>query len=384
MSKTPEKNKTRSLVRLPPQPPSPNDFDVVLSLIDAARTRAVAVVNKTLIVLYWSIGEYISRKTAKEGWGQRTVEALAETIQRRYPGMMGYSARNLWRMSQFFDTYHDQPKLSPLVAELSWTHNLLIMSRCKRDEEREFYLRLCQREKWGKRELERQLAGALFERTVLSPLKLSPVVAELHPAAAEVFKDSYLVEFLDLPRDHSEADLHRGLVEKLKQFLIELGRDFCFVGSHYPLQVGGRDFALDLLFFNRALNCLVAFELKIDEFQPEHLGKLEFYLESLDRGVKKPHERPSIGVLLCATRDQEVVEYALSRAISPALVAEYQTRLPDKKLLQAKLHEFYALAESQAEAAADIAILPQPVVKLPAATNQRPAKKKQPKKGRTK
>ena len=170
-------------------------------------------------------------------------------------------------MMQFFEIYRDQPKLAPLVRELSWTHNLLIMSRCKRQEELEFYLHLCHREKWGKRELERQLAGALFERTILSPAKLSPAVTELHPAAPEVFKDTYLVEFLDLPPRHSEADLHRGLIEQLRQFLIELGRDFCFVGSQYPLQVGGRDFALDLLFFNRTLNCLVAFELKIEEFQ---------------------------------------------------------------------------------------------------------------------
>jgi hypothetical protein len=170
----------------------------------------------------------------------------------------------------------------------------------------------------------------------------------LHPAANEVFKDAYLVEFLDLPPRHSEGDLHRALVEQLKQFLIELGRDFCFIGSHYPIQVGGRDFALDLLFYNRALNCLVAFELKVVEFEPEHLGKLEFYLEALDRDVRKPHEKPSIGVLLCATRNHEVVEYALSRAVSPALVAEYQTRLPDKALLQAKLHEFYELAREEA------------------------------------
>jgi hypothetical protein len=156
-----------------------------------------------------------------------------------------------------------------------------------------------------------------------------------------------MVEFLGVPAAHSEADLHNGLVEQLKRFLIELGRDFCFVGSQYPLQVGKRDFALDLLFFNRALNCLMAIELKIDEFQPEHLGKLEFYLEALDRDVKKPHERPSIGVLLCATKDHEVVRYALSRAASPALVAEYQTRLPEKKFLQAKLHEFYAVAEAK-------------------------------------
>jgi predicted nuclease of restriction endonuclease-like (RecB) superfamily len=326
---------------------SKSDFDEVLRLIETARTRAFVAVNTTVIQLYWSIGEYISRKIADEDWGKGTVTALADHIRRRHPGRSGFSASNLWRMRQFFELYRGEPKLAPVVRELPWTHNMLIMSRCKREEEREFYLRLCRRERWGKRELERQLAGSLFERTVLSPPKLAPAVRELHPDAAAVFKDTYLIDFLDLPTAHSEADLHCGLVEKLKQFLIELGRDFCYIGSQYPLQVGGRDFFLDLLFFNRALNCLVAFELKIDEFQPEHLGKLEFYLEALDRDVKKKHERPTIGVLLCATKDHEVVEYALSRSMSPALVAEYQTRLPDKKLLQAKLHEFYELAREQ-------------------------------------
>ena len=142
-------------------------------------------------------------------------------------------------------------------------------------------------------------------------------------------------------RGPCRADLHRALLDKLKDFLIELGRDFCFVGSEYPLQVGGQDFALDLLFFHRGLNCLVAIELKINAFRPEYLGKLDFYLEALDRTVRKDHEQPSIGLLLCASKNDEVVEYALSRSLSPALVAEYQTQLPDKKLLQAKLHEFY-------------------------------------------
>lgn len=151
-----------------------------------------------------------------------------------------------------------------------------------------------------------------------------------------------MVEFLDLPQGHAEADLHQGLLQQLKNFLIELGRDFCFVGSEYPLQVGGRDFALDLLFFHRGLNCLVAIELKVGRFEPEYLGKLGFYLEALDRNVKKPHEQAAIGVLRCANKDEEVVEYALSRSLSPALIAAYQTQLPDKALLQAKLHEFYA------------------------------------------
>jgi len=327
---------------------SPAGFDEVLALIEATRFRVVTAVNTALIDLYWRIGQYISRKIADEGWGQGTVAALAEYIRARRPNARGFSASNLWRMMQFYETYRGLPKLAPLVRVLSWTHNLLIMSRSKRDEERDFYLRLCVQERWSKRQLERQLAGALFERVALSPAKLSPPVRELHPEAATVFKDSYLVEFLDLPKDHSEADLHDGLVAKLKDFLIELGRDFCFVGSHYPVQVGGRDFEIDLLFFHRGLNCLIDIELKVDEFQAEYLGKLEFYLEALDRNVKKPHENPAIGLLLCATKDHEVVEYALSRSASPALVAEYQTRLPDKKLLQAKLHEFYESAQEQA------------------------------------
>ena len=356
-------------------PPSQAGFDTVVRLIDAARTRAVAAVNTTLIELYWSIGEYISRKIANEGWGKSTVESLARHIQRKHLNARGYSASNLWRMSQFFETYRGLPRLAPLVRELPSTHNLLIMSRSKRDEEREFYLRMAASEKWGKRELQRQLDGALFERVVLSPTKVSPPLRELHPDAAAIFKDSYLVEFLDLPPEHSEDDLQRGLIEQLKRFLIELGRDVCYVGSQYPIQVGGRDFALDLLFFNRTLNCLVAFEITVVEFEPEHLGKLQFYLEALDRDVKKPHEQPSIGVLLCATRNHEVVEYALSRAMSPALVADYQTKMPDKKLLQAKLHEFYELGQSRAKAADRDAMAPQPVAQLPGSRTPRKARK---------
>jgi len=248
-------------------------------------------------------------------------------------------------MRQFFEAYQGDEKVSPLVRQLPWTHHLIILGQSKRPEEREFYLRLALRERWSKRELERQLRAAAFERAVLSPTKVSPLVAQMRPEALAIFKDSYVVEFLELPGEHSESDLHRGLVNRLKNFLIELGLDFCFVGSEYPVQVGNRDFALDLLFFHRGLNCLCAIELKVGRFEPEHLGKLNFYLEALDRDVRKPHEGPSIGLLLCASKDSEVVEYALSRSLSPTLVAEYQTQLPDKKLLQAKLHEFYALTE---------------------------------------
>ena len=244
-------------------------------------------------------------------------------------------------MRQFYEAYRDQGKVSPLVRQLPWTHNLTILGQTKLPEEREFYLQSAVQQKWSKRELERQINSALFERAVLTPAKVSPSVRQTHPEALSVFKDAYMLEFLDLPTGHAEIDLHHALLLKLRDFLIELGRDFCFVGSEYPLQVGSRDFAIDLRFFHRGLNSLVAVELKVGRFEPEYLGKLAFYLEALDRGVRKAHERPSIGVLLCASKDDEVVEYALSRTLSPALIAEYQTHLPNKKLLQAKLHEFY-------------------------------------------
>lgn len=324
-----------------PAPVPQADFEEIAALITAARQRAVRAVNTTLIDLYWQIGQTISRKIRDAQWGDGVVAQLADHLARTQPGLRGFTRPNLFRMRQFYEAYRGDEKVSALLRQLPWTHNLIILNQSKRPEEREFYLRQAIREKWSSRELERQFKTALFERTVLSPAKVTAVLSQTHPDTLTVFKDSYLVEFLDLPQGHLEADLHQGLLHHLKNFLIELGRDFCFVGSEYPLQVGGRDFALDLLFFHRGLNCLVAIELKVGRFEPEYLGKLGFYLEALDRDVKKPHEQPAIGVLLCASKDEEVVEYALSRSLSPALIAAYQTQLPDKAMLQAKLHELF-------------------------------------------
>ena len=334
---------------VPAAPPEEPAFAEVVEMIQAARRQAVAAVNTVLIDLYWQVGEHISRRIGTEGWGKSTVAELSAFIQQRHPGMRGFSPQNLWRMRQFFDAYCDQPELSTLLRELPWSSNLHILTRSKRPEEREFYLRMATQQRWSVREVARQIDTALFERAVLNPPKISAALRQLHPGAEAVFRDAYLVEFLELSNGHHEADLHASLLQNLRRFLAELGRDFCFIGSQVPLQVGGKDFALDLLFFHRGLICLVAVELKIGEFQPEHLGKLNFYLEALDRDVRKPHEGPSIGVLLCASKDREVVEYALSRSLSPTLIAEYQTQLPDKKLLQDKLHEFYALTATEAE-----------------------------------
>ena len=349
---TPKANALTRRVAVRPDAAEPveTSFAEVAGLIEQARQRAYQAVDSELVGLYWRIGQYISAKLASAVWGEGVVDRLAQHLARTMPGQRGFTRRNLFRMRQFFEAYVADEKVTPLVTQLPWTHNLIILSQSKRPEERAFYLRMAVQQRWGKRELERQYRLGAFERAVLSPAKVSPAVAQMHgDAAAGVFKDAYSVEFLNLPADHTEADLHSGLLGQLRAFLIELGRDFCFVGSEFAVQVGGRDFALDLLFFHRGLNCLVAIELKVDRFEPEHLGKLNFYLEALDRDVRKPHENPAIGVLLCASKDSEVVEYALSRTLSPALVAQYQTQLPDKRMLAAKLHEFYALNAPVAE-----------------------------------
>ena len=318
------------------------DFAEVLGHIQQARQRVFAQVNTALIDLYWRIGQTLSHKVAQGGWGKGVVAELARYIAQADPSLKGFSDKNLWRMKQFFEAYRGDEELSALARVLPWTHNTTIFSRCKSPEERRFYLALCRREKYTSRELERQIDAASFERATLSPPKLSAALRVLHPGIGDAFKDRYVLEFLGLPEPHSENDLKRALVQRMKAFVLELGKDFLFVAEEFRLQVGTQDFFIDLLFFHRGLSALVAFELKVGQFKPEHMGQLNFYLEALDRDVKKPQENPSIGVLLCRDKDDEVVEYALSRNLSPALVAQYQLQLPDKKLIAARMHELLA------------------------------------------
>ena len=316
-------------------------FTDIIILIKKSRTNAIRAVNSELINLYWNIGEYIHKKVEQSEWGQSVVKELAAFIQTNETEIKGFSDKILWRMKQFYEVYKDSPKLSPLLREISWTNNLAILGRAKSEEEREFYLRLCIQEKYSSRELERQINSSVFERVMIGSAKLSAVPREFNRDITKTFKDSYVFEFLNLPETHNEPDLQKGLIKQMKNFILELGRDFIFIDEEYKVQVGNRDFYIDLLFYHRDLQCLVAFELKAVEFQPEHLGQLNFYLEALDRDVKKKNENPSIGVLLCKGKDSEVVEYALSRSLSPTMVSEYQTQLPDKKLLQQKLHEIF-------------------------------------------
>lgn len=318
-----------------------NRFTDIIQLIKQSRTTAIKAVNAELISLYWNIGEHISKKIEKSEWGDSVVTELANFIQTQEPEIKGFSDKNIWRMKQFYENYKDFPKLSTLLREISWSHNLAIFSRCKTVEEREFYLKRAKEENYSFRELERQISASLFERTMIGNSKLSTALRESNHDLTNTFKDRYVFEFLNLPEPHSESDLQRGLLRQMKNFILELGKDFLFIGEEYKLQVGNSDFYLDLLFYHRGLQCLVAFELKADKFKPDHLGQLNFYLEALDRDVRKPNENPSIGVLLCKDKDSEVVEYALNRSLSPTMVSEYKTQLPNKKLLQQKLHELF-------------------------------------------
>lgn len=327
-----------------------------------------------MINLYWNIGAYINQKLAVAEWGDKTVDELANFIQKNSPDLKGFNKRGLYRMLQFYETYASVEFVTPVVtqlqhnenqevkfvtpvvtqfefqpqdikntllAQLSWTNHIIIFSRCKTEEEREFYIRLTIQEKYSKRELERQINSAVFERTMISNAKLPTALREINADITNAFKDSYIFDFLNLPKPFNENDLQKGLINQIKNFILELGKDFLFIGEKYKVQVGNSDFYVDLLFYHRGLQCLVAFELKADKFMPEHLGQLNFYLEALDRDVKKANENPSIGVLLCKDKDSEIVKYALSRSLSTTMVAEYQMQLPDKKLLQKKLHELF-------------------------------------------
>ena len=321
------------------------DFQKVISIIEQSKYRALRAVNAEMIEMYWQIGKYVSEKTKESGWGKSVVQQFSDFLKRTYPSSNGFSSQNIWRMKQFFETYKDNEKLSPLVREISWSNNLLIMAGCKTEESKEFYLRLCIKNRYGKRELERQIDSMLFERTILSNQK-NKLFIEQNPSVSSL-RDSYVLEFLNIPEDYKEKDLRKSIIKNLKQFILEFGKDFSFIGEEYKVQVGNSDFFIDLLFYNRSLSCLVAVELKVGKFKPEHIGQLNFYLETLNRDVKKENENPSVGLILCTYKDDAVVEYALSGNLSPTMVAEYTLQLPDKKILQEKLRELTLLNDKE-------------------------------------
>ncbi|KNY24751.1 PDDEXK nuclease domain-containing protein [Pseudobacteroides cellulosolvens] len=317
-------------------------FNKIIELIHSARENALRKVNEELIILYWNVGEYISKELETKSWGASYIDEIAKYISENCPEIKGFNRRGLYRMKQFYETYKDNEFVTTVLTQISWSNHLEIMSNAKTDEEREFYIRLCIKEKYSVRELQRQIDSGYFERYMLSKVTLAP---ESVPSKIKSkFLDTYVLEFLNLPDKFSELEFKKAIIGNLKNFILEVGKDFTFIGEEYRVQAGGSDYYIDLLFYHRGLACLVAFELKIGAFKPEHLGKMNFYLECLDRDHKNPKENPSVGIILCANKDDEIVEFALSRSLSPTMISEYTLKLIDKKLLKQKLHELTEIA----------------------------------------
>ena len=326
-----------------------NHFEEIIMIVENAKERAYRKVNEELILMYQEVGKYISQKTKEASYGSGFVDNVAEFFSTNYPELRGFNRRGLYRMKQFYELYSDDEKVSTLLTQLSWSNHLTIMSGSKSKEEREFYITLAIKENLTHRELVRQMASGYFERYILSIENNLPAIQKVKQETHHLFMDSYVLEFLDAPKIGNERDFQKSILENLKNFILEIGKDFSFISNEYKVQVGNHDYYIDLLFYHRGLSCLVAFELKIGEFKPEYVGKMNLYLEALDREVKKQTENPSVGVILCASKDDEVVEFALSRTLSPTMVSEYRLKLIDKNLLQRKLKEYIDIVEETNE-----------------------------------
>jgi predicted nuclease of restriction endonuclease-like (RecB) superfamily len=307
----------------------PENYSGLLSEIKAriqkAQYEALKAVNKELIALYWDIGRIIAERQKDHSWGKSVVEKLATDLQNEFPGMRGFSVQNLWYMRQFYLTYAGHSKLQPLVGEISWAKHLLIMGRCKDDLQREFYIRMTRKFGWTKNVLIHQIENQTYEKTLINQTTFDRTVsAETSQHAKLAVKDEYTFDFLDLSEEHSERELERALIGRVEHFLREMGGLFTFVGSQYRLELEGQEYFIDLLLFHRRLKCLVAVELKVGEFQPEYVGKMQFYCAVLDDVAREEGENPSIGIILCKSKKRTIVEYALRESNKPIGVSQYR------------------------------------------------------------
>lgn len=367
-------------------------FEYVNSLIERHRSSAIAKVNMEALLTNWEVGQYISQQLKSAQWGAKVVSELADYLKRMNPRRKGYSKRNLYNMVGFYETYSSESFLGfidtlhldklvqlpiaqsvaqrqneivqsvtaqnedavivqsataqfalpfpAVLAVTSFTNHIEILNRCKSNEERVFYMLYSYRESLKLRELRRCIVNQTYSTLLDKEKMLSPQLLRDYPSSEYLLKDKALVDFLGLPAKHNEHHLHKGLLEHMKEFILELGKDFLFVDNEYGVQVGGSTKRIDLLFYHRALQCLVAIELKAVGFQPEFVGKMDMYLEALDRDVKRDNENPSIGIILCPSADRSMVEYTLSRSLSPTMVAEYQRKLIPQEVMRKSLEEY--------------------------------------------
>lgn len=298
-------------------------FKEIKEKIHQAQYQAMKAVNKKLIRLYWDIGKSIVEKQDELGWGKSVVENLSKDLQYSFPGTRGYSVQNLRYMRQFYLEYKANEKLQPMVGEISWSKNVVIMSKCKDHLQREFYIRMTKKFGWTKNVLVHQIESDAYERYLLNQTNFETLEEKYRYQADLAVKDSYNFDFLELGEEYDERNIELGLIKNIRNFLLEMGSDFSFIGNQYKLDVDGEEFFIDLLLYHRRLKCLVAIELKTTDFIPEYTGKMQFYLSVLDDKVKQKDENPSIGIIICKTKRRTIVEYALKNTGSPMGVAEY-------------------------------------------------------------
>lgn len=290
-----------------------------------AQYRALQKVNHEQISLYWEIGRTILNKQNEFGWGKSIVEILSIELQNEFKGNSGFSTRNLWRMRNLVDQYQNSTLiLPPLVAEIPWTHNIIILEKCKNEHERFFYINITKEQNWSKKMLINAIETQTYEKTIINQTSYSQDLSEKKSGKVSIMvKDEFLFDFLNLSEPYTESQLEEAILSNIRNFLVELGGDFAFLGNQYPIKIDNKTYEIDLLLFHRTLQCLVAIELKTEEFKPEFAGKMNFYLSSLNKIIKKEHENPSIGIIICKSKNRTIVEFALQDIQKPIGIATY-------------------------------------------------------------
>ena len=361
-----------------------SDFEAIYGIITTHRNRVVQQLNGETVMMVWEVGGFVSGKLKTSAWGSGVVRQLAEYIHTQDPTVRGWSYRTIYKMVQFYETYSTQafielmgkvkPQLVPVemahipdrqivpiesaqiqttpivpigLAQIpavlfstGWSNHQLIMNYCKTDEQRLFYILYAKRERLEYKELERAIKTDAMTAILGSRDVQSQMLQTQYPQAPLLFKDRVSLDMLGLPLSYKENKLRKTIIDHMKAFILELGKDFLFIEEEHRLMVGGKTFKVDLLFYHRLLQCMVAIELKTSEFHPKDLGQLEFYLEALDQEERRSNENPSIGILLCKEANMEVVRFALNRSMSPTMVAQYKEQLQVGGVIQRSLVEF--------------------------------------------
>ena len=310
----------------------------ITARIRSAQYEALKAVNKEMIALYWEVGKRITEQQTALGWGKSVVENLSRDIQKEFPGIKGFGVRNMWDMARFYAEYQFDEILQPLVAEISWSKHVVILTKCKETRQRQFYILATKKYGWTKDVLINKIEAKTYENYLLGQSNFDKTLPdEIKNQAILALKDEYTFDLVGLAEEHSEYELEQAIIKNIRAFLMEFGTDFSFIGNQYRLEVDGKEYFIDLLLYNRRLQAMIAIELKIGEFQPEYKGKMEFYLNILNDTIKLPHENPAIGIIICKSKSRMIVEYALKSSNMPIGVATYtlSSELPEayKKLL---------------------------------------------------